>query len=49
MNVFGPVGLVGPPCKRDIGAIGWKMQSLELDDDACLISWYFGRIYSPFW
>ena len=50
-DVFGPLGLVGPPRKRDIGAIGdgRKMQSPELDDDARLISWHLGRIYSPFW
>ncbi|KAG6380577.1 armadillo-type protein [Boletus reticuloceps] len=35
-DVFGPVGLVGPPRKRGIGAIGdgRKRQSPELDDDA---------------
>ncbi|KAF8131448.1 armadillo-type protein [Boletus edulis] len=34
-DVFGPVGLVGPPRKRGIGAIGdgRKRQSPELDDD----------------
>lgn len=49
-DVFGPVGLVGPPRKRDIGAIGdgRKRQSPELDDDARLISRFFRRIYSPF-
>jgi pumilio RNA-binding family len=48
-DVFGPVGLVGPPRKRDIGAIGdgRKRQSPELDDDARSISRYFRRIYSP--
>lgn len=36
-DVFGPVGLVGPPRPRDIGAIGdgRKRQSPEFDDDAC--------------
>lgn len=49
-DVFGPVGLVGPPRKRDIGAIGdgRKRQSPELDDDARSISRYFRRIYSLF-
>lgn len=50
-DVFGPVGLVGPPRKRDIGAIGdgRKRQSPEFDDDARVISPYFRRIYSPWW
>lgn len=48
-DVFGPVGLVGPPRKRNIGAIGdgRKRQGPEFDDDARLISRYFWRIYSP--
>ena len=50
-EVFGPVGLANPPCKGGVGAIGdgrKSWQSPELDDDACLVSCYFWRIYSPF-
>lgn len=43
-DVFGPVGLVGPPRKRDIGAIGdgRKRQSPELDDNARPMFHFFG-------
>lgn len=48
-DVFGTVGLLGPPRKRDIGAIGdgRKRQTPEFDDDARLFSRCFRRIYSP--
>lgn len=45
-DVFGPVGLVGPPRKRDIGAIGdgRKRQSPEFEDNASLFRFFSTHI-----